>query len=148
MTINETTANSGNNTSGSVRIKEYLMTISDVTSTFTSADIMEALPLVSKGSVTGYLAKLSHAGVIKEVGRNGRANIYQIVGNLEDQRTRNVHSSGGAEGRHIVGVSRKTRLINSLISLASEIEKMKGDLTDFTTKEILHELEKRTIQNV
>ena len=147
MTINETTANSGNNTSGSVRIKEYLMTITN-DGTFTSNDIINALPSVSKGSVTGYLAKLGHAGVIQVVGRNGRTNIYQIVGNLNDQRTRNVHSSGGAEGRHIVGVSRKTRLINSLISLASEIEKMKGDLTDFTTKEILHELEKRTIQNV
>lgn len=132
------------NMSGSMQIKEFLLQNTN-NGIFTSRDIMDNIPDISNGSVTGFLAKLKNNGFIKVVGRDGGNQVYEIVGNIEDVHVRNVRSAGGAEGRTIgAGVSRKQRLITSLLSLASEIEKMRGDLSDFTTHEIIKELEKRT----
>lgn len=134
-----------NNTNLSISSQtvEYLKTIS-VEETFTAKQIANAMRLTDDGPVTGLMSRLKNMEIIKEVGRNGRASIYQIAGDLNSYRSKRSPSLGGAEGRHTTGVSRKTRLINSLLSLTAEIEKMKGDLSDFTTHEILKEIEKRT----
>lgn len=138
------------NKSASSQIIEWMKTnlttvgLDQETITFTSKHIAEKMGLDDDGPVTGLMSRLKHMGFVKEVGRNGRASVYELVGDLSKYYTRKNASAGGSTGRHTTGVTRKQRLINSLLSLTSEIELMKGDLSDFSTKELLHELEKRT----
>lgn len=130
----------------SSRTIEYLKA-RDKTLTFTASQIAMEMNLADDGPVTGLMSRLKQREIIAEVGRKGKASIYEIVGNLDDYHMRKSPSIGGAVGRSINGTSRKQRLINSLLSLAGEIEKMKGDLSDFSTHEILKELEKRTMRS-
>lgn len=132
------------NLSVSSQTVEYLKTIGK-DETFTARQIANEMKLDDDGPVTGLMSRLKNMEIITEVGRNGRASIYSITGDLSSYRLKRTSSVGGAEGRHTTGVSRKTRLINSLLSLTAEIEKMRGDISDFTTHEILKELEKRTL---
>jgi len=134
--------NENTNTSGSIKIMTLLKTLSNE-DTFTAKELTENAN-VSPGSVTGLLAKLKQKSLIKEVGRNGIHSLYSICGDLEEYSTRNGGSVGSYEGRHITGHSRRQRMINSLFALIEEMEKIKGDLSDFSTKELLHEIEKRT----
>lgn len=132
------------NLSVSSQVIEYLKTL-DKETTFTSRDIANGMKLDDDGPVTGLMSRLKGMGVISEVGRKGRASIYSLVGDLSSYRVHKAPSVGGTEGRHAGGgLTRKQRFINTLFVLVEEVEKMKGDLSDFTTKEILHELEKRT----
>lgn len=133
------------NLSMSSQIIEYMKPMAEG-STFTSKEIASAMKLDDDGPVTGLMSRLKNAGYIRESGRNGRAFIYELIRSLESFSVRKAPSVGGTAGRHTTGVSRKQRLINSLLSLTAEIEQMKGDLSDFSTHDILKELEKRTKQ--
>ena len=115
---------------------------------FTSVDVGADLPNVSKGAITGLLAKLKRDGYLKQVGVQGKTLVYAKTElDLKDYNIRNVHSVGGKAGRTMNGVSKKERMVNSLFAIIEELENMKGDLSDFSTHELLKEIEKRTQHN-
>lgn len=128
--------------SGSTRVKTFIESLSDGAE-FTSTMVVEALPGVSSGAVTGYLAKASQRGSIKVAGRNGNANIYAVV-DATLLSARDVYGSGGAIGRTISRTSTdNTRIAELLRTLANQIEARPASLHDFTTAEILRELSRR-----
>lgn len=127
----------------SSQVIDYMKTF-DKDETFTSRQVADGMKLEDDGPVTGLMSRLKNLGIVKEVGRAGRASIYSLAGNIDDYAFKSKASIGGTAGRHTTGISRKQRFINTLFSLIEEVEKMKADLSDFTVKELLHEIEKRT----
>lgn len=136
--------NENTNASGSSQIMEWLKEL-EKDQTFTAAEIQNyAGTNISGGAITGLIAKLRQKDLIREVGRNGHSTVYSISGDLSSYRVKGSKSNGSSAGRTIAGQSRKQRLVNTLFALVEEVEQMRGDLSDFTVKELLHELEKRT----
>src|SRR5436190_14031845 len=90
------------NLSVSSQTIEYMKTI-DTEDTFTARQLADAMGLEDDGPVTGLLSRLKKMEIIAEVGRNGRASIYSITGDLNSYRKRQTTTPGGAEGRHTTG---------------------------------------------
>lgn len=111
---------------------------------FTSKMICDYIPQVNQGAVTGFISHMQAKDIIKQVGRDGKYVTYQITGDLDDYKTRGKPGKGGKIGRSLVGTTRKERLTNTLFALVEEVEKMKGDLADFSTQELLQEIGRRT----
>ena len=135
-------------TSASKQIVEFLQNTYKEGEGFTSNMVGDHLPDVTKGSITGLLAKLLQKGYLKRAGTNGTSIVYSIA---EDQNLSSYGIRRFKDPNYIPTFANraprkvgKQKILDTLFAVITELEKLKGDLSDFTTKEILHELEKRT----
>lgn len=140
------------NKSGSQMVLEYLQTLEDGQE-FSRHSIAAALPSVGEGAISGFLSKLKAQGKIILSSRspsvNGQKPLehYSIPDaiELENTPTRSAGAVGGKIGRTTKGVTNRQRVCDLLYSVIEDIEKMQVGLSDYTTKELLKEIERRTI---
>lgn len=136
---------------GSKMVLEYLQSLPPEEE-FSRMTISRALPEVGEGAISGFLSKLKSAGKIKLSSRkpsvNGYSHLehYVVIESLNDVTTRNTQSLGGKAGRQSPkATTNRQRLVDLLMSVAEDIERMQVGLADYTTKELLKEIERRTI---
>lgn len=120
--------------------------------TFTIASLALANSSVSYGAVGGYIARLKEAGIVKVVGSAKKGarllDEYMLVSqpnlpvkeNYSGRATTDRKEGGG-------GPTNKERVINMLMTAASEIERMHIGLADYTTEELLKEIGRRVKQD-
>lgn len=137
---------------GSKLVLDYLRSLPSEEE-FSRLSISRALPDVGEGAISGFLSKLKSNGKIKLSSRkpsvNGfnRLEHYTIAEteNLDDISTRNSSGVGGKVGRQsLKATTNRQRLVDLLMSVAEDIERMPISLADYTTKELLKEIETRT----
>ena len=131
-------------TAQSAQILDYLRTVEKP---FTSRDVKETNPHISHGAVSGFIARLKEVGAITidsyGTSPGGRSvEVYRVV-DLSGIETRNKSSRGGIVGRQVNGRTKREKLVSVLFHVVEELDTMKLDLSDFSTKELLKELERR-----
>lgn len=134
---------------GSKQIIEFLKNAYQNGEGFTSPMIAYSLPTISKGSITGLLAKLLEKDYLKRSGTNNGVIVYTIEKDLSTYGLRNYKDETYVPtfANRTPRTPKKQKLVDTLFSVITELEKLKHDLSDFTTKELLHELEKRTTKS-
>lgn len=134
--------------SGSQLVLDYLKTLSPGES-FTSTSIHVALGtgVSSAGVITGLLARLKSEGAVKVIGLqpnpSGKSHLKYQVCDLSQVVVQNHRASGGKRGRTFSGISSREQISNLLLDLASQIELLPSTLDDFSTSELLREVERR-----
>lgn len=134
--------------SGSQLVLDYLKTLSPGEA-FTSTSIHVALgtDISSAGVITGLLTRLKSEGAVKVVGiqpsPSGKSHLKYEVVDLSQTVVQNRRATGGKRGRTFTGISSRERLSNLLLDLASQIESLPSTLDDFSTSELLREVERR-----
>lgn len=138
--------------SGSEAVLEYLKKLAP-DDEFSRVSIYIGLKEnVSEGAIGGFLSRLKANGNIKiarttRQTHNGRLlEHYNVVdlGNVAVKATPKIEHRAQRTGGK--GTTNRQRLIDMLFTIASEIENMSVSLSDYSTKELLKEIEKRTTQ--
>lgn len=145
--MNTTTATA--NKSGSSQVLEYLKTLQP-NERFSRVSIYLALKEeVSEGAIGGFLSRLKKEGAIAfdSVSRqhNGRMLEYYTIVDLDNVNVKDKTTPGGIAGRSSKSITTRQKLVEMLLFVAAEIEKLNVGLEDYPTRDLLKEIERRTL---
>lgn len=136
--------------SQSAKVLTYLKNM-DSGTIFTATEIHNELEQdgVSYGAIAGFLSRLKKESALTidamRTGPTGKKfEVYRIV-DLSKIQTRNSSSGGSKIGRMVDGHTRKDKLVELLMQVASELDTMvvKSSIQDFTSDELMKEMKRR-----
>lgn len=135
----------------SAKIVNHLRAITDKAQTFTAETLIADLGLGSRGAVTGTLSRLRDAQCIAVIDAvrgpdsTRKAAVYQIADEaaLAAFTVRDGEYAPPVRTTSSGGTTAREQIIKGLLTIASRLETMKGGLEDYSTEELLKEIQRR-----
>lgn len=130
----------------SSQVLEFLKT-KDIGFEFSAKDMEGYLPDASVGGISGYVFKLRELGAIELVNRvrvNGKLRDIYRTKDLSLAHAKTHFTPGDQSARSgSPQPTNRQKLVDLVISIASEIERLKVSLADYSTDELVKELGRR-----
>lgn len=117
--------------------------------TFTASLLNSYYPDMSNGAISGFINRMKTIGAIRVVkvtsGSNRVAETFEVTPDFDLASVYVKETYNGRKQGHAnhVGTTDRKRLSELLLSIAGEVENMKGSLADYSTEELLKEVSRR-----